>query len=90
MHAYLVHKDFVLMAGDSMVGEPYEGMRGIMMTLTYPTASEAKRVFEVLAEGGHVQMPLGETFWAETFGMVTDRFGTPWAVNGGSKQLNGG
>ena len=89
MHACLVHEDFVLMAGDSMAGERYEGMRGIMMTLTYPTADEAKRVFELLAKGGSVEMPLGETFWAETFGMVTDRFGTPWAVNGGSKQMGG-
>jgi len=90
MHAYLVHKDFALMAGDSMVGQPFEGMRGIMMALTYPTASEAKRVFELLAKGGNIQMPLGETFWAEAFGMVTDRFGTPWAVNGGSKQVETG
>jgi PhnB protein len=90
MHAYLVHKDFVLMAGDTMANESYEGMRGIMMTLTFPTPSEAKRVFDLLAEGGSVQMPLGETFWAETFGMVTDRFGTPWAVNGGSKQVEMG
>jgi len=89
MHAYLVHKDFVLMAGDTMAGETYEGMRGIMMTLTYPTAAEAKRGFELLAKGGSIQMPLGETFWAETFGMVTDRFGTPWAVNGGSKRIGG-
>ena len=30
-------------------------------------------------------MPLGDTFWAESFGMVTDRFGVPWGVNGGPK-----
>lgn len=90
MHAYLVHPDFVLMAGDSMAGEPYECVRGIMLTLTYPTAAEAERVFEALAKGGQVQMPLGETFWADAFGMVTDRFGTPWGVNGGSKQIQMG
>jgi len=22
------------------------------------------------------------TFWAKTFGMLTDKFGTPWMVNG--------
>jgi PhnB protein len=26
-------------------------------------------------------MPLGKTFWAERFGMCTDRFGVPWMIN---------
>ena len=26
-------------------------------------------------------MPLGETFWAHRFAMLTDRFGTPWMIN---------
>ena len=42
-------------------------------------------VFDALAEGGQVTMPLDKTFWAEAFGMVTDRFGTPWMVNGSMK-----
>ena len=27
-------------------------------------------------------MPLAPTFWAKTFGMLTDRYGVSWAVNG--------
>jgi PhnB protein len=38
-------------------------------------------VFNALADGGSVRMPLGETFWAKKFGMLTDRFGTPWMIN---------
>ena len=87
MHAYLVHKDFALMAGDAPAGQAFDGVRGVMLALTYPTASEARRVFDELAKGGRVQMPLGETFWAAAFGSVTDRFGTPWLVNGGPKQV---
>jgi PhnB protein len=30
-----------------------------------------------------VTMPMNKTFWAEGFGMLVDRFGTPWMVNGG-------
>jgi PhnB protein len=26
-------------------------------------------------------MPLEETFWAARFGMLVDKFGTPWMVN---------
>jgi PhnB protein len=85
MHAYLVHPDFSLMAGDAPPGVPYQGINGVMMTLTYATAAEARRVFESLADGGKITMPLSETFWADSFGMVTDRFGTPWGVNGGPR-----
>jgi PhnB protein len=28
-------------------------------------------------------MPLGKTFWVEAFGMLTDRFGVHWMINGG-------
>ncbi|MBS0302613.1 MAG: VOC family protein, partial [Proteobacteria bacterium] len=34
-----------------------------------------------LTQGGAVAMAYGKTFWSEGFGMVTDRFGTPWMVN---------
>ena len=85
MHAYLVHKDFALMAGDAPPGVPFSGMSGMMLALTYASAAEAKRVFDTFAEGGTVTMPLNETFWADTFGMVTDRYGTPWGINGGMK-----
>ena len=88
MHAYLVHPDFALMAGDTPPGVPFEGIKGAMLALTYPSADEARRIFGALAEGGSVQMPLGETFWAEAFGMVTDRFGTPWGINGGPKAMS--
>jgi len=37
--------------------------------------------FSVLLEPGSVGMPLQKTFWAERFGMVTDRFGIPWMLN---------
>ena len=42
---------------------------------------EARRVFDALAEGGAVQMPLDETFWSLAFGVVVDRFGVPWRIN---------
>jgi len=41
---------------------------------------EAKRVFDALAEGGSVDLPIGETFFSPAFGMCTDRFGTPWMI----------
>jgi PhnB protein len=87
MHASLVHPDFTLMAGDTPPGMPFSGMTGVMMALTYDNVAEAQRVFAAFADGGTVQMALGETFWVETFGMVTDRFGTAWGINGGKSKM---
>ena len=87
IHARLVHPDFVLMAGDAMVGQPYEAMKGITMTLSYPTVAEARRVFDALSAGATtVMMPMQESFWAEAFGMFVDRYGTPWTINGALKE----
>ena len=41
----------------------------------------AKQIFGRLAQNGSVIMPLGKTYRAEAFGMVTDKFGVKWMVN---------
>lgn len=86
MHAYLVGPGFTLMAGDAM-GMPFEGVKGVTMTLSYDSVDEARQRFAALAEGGTVTMAMTESFWAQIFGMVTDRFGVPWIVNGALKPL---
>ena len=87
LHARLVIDGRYLMASDCMVGQPYEGMKGFSLSLIYPTDAEARRIFDALAEGGQVTMPMQETFWAKAFGMLVDRFGTPWMVNGAMKNV---
>ena len=71
-----------LMAGDVPPGMPFDGIKGAMLALQYDSVAEAERVFAALAEGGSVTMPLAPAFWARTFGMLTDRHGVSWAVNG--------
>lgn len=72
----------LLMAGDCPPSMPYEGIKGVSITLNYDTSAEAERAFKALAEGGTVTMALQPAFWARTWGMLVDRFGTPWIVNG--------
>lgn len=43
--------------------------------------AQAESVFAKLSEGGEVSMPLGKTFFAEKFGMCTDKFGVGWMIN---------
>ena len=83
MHARLTIDGGTLMASDSMAGQSYGGMHGFSLALEYPTAADARRMFDALSAGGQVTMPMQKTFWAEAFGMLVDRFGTPWMVNGG-------
>lgn len=72
----------MIFAGDAPAHVPYEGIKGVSLTLDYPTPAAAKQVFDALAEGGQVTMPFGPTFWARGTGMVTDRFGVAWITNG--------
>jgi PhnB protein len=83
MHCSLKLADRTLMACDvppTMGGQP---MRGFSLSLGYDSVDEARRVFDALSQGGQVTMPMTRTFWAEAFGMLVDRFGTPWMVGGG-------
>lgn len=74
-----------LMAGDcagGCSGGPFQGIKGMTVTLNYATVEEATSRFRALAEGGQVQMDLQPSFWAKVWGMCLDKFGTPWIVNG--------
>jgi len=83
LHARLVLPDGgTLFAGDAPAHLPYTGIKGVSITLNYPTVAEAQKAFAALAEGGQVTMPMAPAFWAKTFGMLVDRYGTPWIVNG--------
>ena len=83
LHARLSFGDgSQLYAGDVPSHIPYAGMTGITVAMNYPTVAEAERVFNALAEGGNVTMPCQPAFWAKSCGMLTDRFGTPWIING--------
>ena len=62
-------------------GEDYHTPQGFNVMAAVEQPAEAERIFATLADGGKVTMPVQETFWAQRFGMVTDRFGTPWMVN---------
>ena len=84
LHARLVLPDGgTLYAGDAPGNMPYQGIHGIGITLNYETTADAQRIFDRLADGGKVTMAMQPSFWAKSFGMLTDKFGTPWLINGG-------
>jgi PhnB protein len=85
LHACIDVQGRRLMASDWMSDQPYPGMGGFSLALNYPTVVEARRTFDALAQGGQVRMALEKTFWVEAFGMLVDRFGTPWMIGGGKQ-----
>ena len=89
MHSMLMIGDRALMASDGMPGQAEGGHKNVSLTLTYETAEEAKRMFDKLAAGGEVVMPVAPTFWSEAFGMCKDKFGTHWMINGAMKPFGG-
>ncbi|KGK84574.1 VOC family protein [Pseudomonas stutzeri] len=86
MHVCLTLDDYRLMASDTMPGMDcgsgsYEGIKGCSISLHPDSVAEGERLFAGLSAGGQVVMPMEKTFWAERFGMFTDRFGVSWMVN---------
>ena len=80
MHATLAIGDGVLMGADAPP-DGYQQPTGIQVALHVKEIGEGERIFNALAEGGTVQLPFQQTFWAERFGMCVDQFGIPWMVN---------
>jgi PhnB protein len=80
MHARLVSEDAVLMGGDAPP-DRYSPTKGVCISIQVDEPAKAERIFNALSDGATVEMPIQETFWAVRFGMLTDRFGTPWMVN---------
>ncbi len=84
MHASFRVGDSALMASDGTCkGKP--AFHGFGLSLPAKDDADAKRKFDALAQGGEVRQPLTKTFFASSFGMVTDRFGILWMVIAGGQ-----
>lgn len=82
MHALLRFPGGAFMASDTPGAEPCGPIANAAVCLTFDTLAHAERIFAAFAQDGTVQVDFGPTFWAQGFGMVRDRFGTPWMING--------
>src|SRR5258708_32888479 len=80
MHARMSIGDVALMGSDAPP-DRYQKPQGVMVSVGIDAPPEAERVFQALSEGGVVTMPIQETFWAQRFAMLTDRFASPWMGN---------
>jgi PhnB protein len=79
MHGRIKIGDLLIMGGDAPPGT-YQKNSGFSVSLSVDSIADAERLYKVLSTGGSVEMPIAETFFAHRFGMLTDRFGTPWMI----------
>lgn len=82
MHACLTSGPLVLMASDGY-GQPIVPGNNVTLSLHCTSREELTTRFEQLGAGGQVTMPLEETFWGATLGMVTDQYGMHWLLDFG-------
>ena len=81
MHCTIkVGNSTIMMCDDPRANAP-AAAGNITLAIGLNDPHRAKQLFENLATGGAVVMPLEKTYWAEAFGMVTDQFGVKWMVN---------
>ena len=84
LHATLTVGGTAISGGDVL---EYEHPQGFQLQLNLDDVGAAERIFRQLADGGNVTHPMQQTFWAQRFGAVVDRFGIPWAINCGEQKL---
>jgi PhnB protein len=82
MHAIFEASGLSFMASDSgQTGGQKPTGGNVHLSLNFNDTGEQEKVFNNLADGGNVTMPLQDTFWGARFGMLTDQFGVNWMFN---------
>lgn len=81
MHCTLKVGDTHIMASDNMSPEPLNAGNNFSLAVGSDDIPAAEKMFAAIAEGGKVLMPMQETYWAERFGMATDKYGINWMFN---------
>ncbi len=87
INAHLVADGAELMGADTPPPMGPSRQQGFCVAIQIDDEARGQRIFDALAEGGAVQMPFEPSFWVAKFGMVTDRFGTPWMINAGKATM---
>ena len=81
MHARLQFGDNMIMVSDAMKGYEVSTKGNIQLSMEMDSVSQLEEVFNKIAEGGKITMPLADQFWGARFGMLQDKFGVSWMFN---------
>ncbi len=81
MHASFTADEISFLTSDGRDVKAVDPDAGnISLALSFDDGARGERIFNALAAGGQVGMPIDTAFWGGRFGMVTDKLGTEWIV----------
>jgi PhnB protein len=87
MHGQLVAPNgFWLMGADTPPGMEFRPGTTMTVSLSGDDEAELRGYWDKLAKDATIGVPLAKAPWGDTFGMLTDKFGTPWMVNISARQ----
>ena len=89
LHAIFESGNLKFMVSDCPPGVSVTGGDQVSLSLNFTELASIEKTFAALAEGGHVTMPLQDTFWDARFGMTKDKFGVHWMFNHDHKKKEG-
>lgn len=89
MHVSLpISKETMIMGSDVGGGwaPDFKPGNNFSISVNADSKEQADQIFNGLAEGGKITMPLCNTFWGDYFGMLTDKFGINWMMSYNERQ----
>jgi PhnB protein len=84
MHIALpIGGDNVLMASDVLesLGQRLVQGNNVYVSVHPTSREEADRIFNALADGAEIEMPIADQAWGDYYGALKDKFGVQWMVN---------
>jgi len=89
MHMSLPISNETMLMGSDVGGNwapTFKEGNNFSISVNAASKEEADRIFNGLAQGGNITMPMGSTFWGDYFGMLTDKFGINWMMSFNEQQ----
>lgn len=81
LHAVFEAGSLKFMVSDCPPGVSVREGDQVSLSLNFHDLDSIEKTFAAMADGGHITMPLQDTFWGARFGMTKDKFGVHWMFN---------
>lgn len=79
LHARFEGPGVLFHASDNDDAEP---MKGSALMLEFDDQAKMRELFDRMASGGRITLPLARQVWGTSFGMLVDAFGVQWMFSG--------
>lgn len=86
LHATVQVGETSIMFSDTFPGQAHNIGNQVTLCITTDDKDHTAQIFETLQEGGQVSMPLQETFFSPSYGVVTDKFGVTFQIYTGTEE----